>query len=202
LVHPGYAVAPAPMGLGFYGIVNQSGMLVGSNYTSPSYEATVSLSNLSDFNLVDDGPYSVTFQLNAVLHNVTLFGISSYNFWTQNVVFYSARTHELTFLDNIWNFSSPAFYMSPNVFYEHGPNGNLEAPTFYYAIGPTFTVQYPFSLSLYLNSTLLNGRSAIFFNYSLQATEKQYLVLSITQFSIHLRIDQLLCSCTNLPCFR
>ena len=172
LVHPGYAVAPAPMGLGFYGIVNQSGMLVGSNYTSPSYEATVSLSNLSDFNLVDDGPYSVTFQLNAVLHNVTLFGNSSYNFWTQNVVFYSARTHELTFLDNIWNFSSPAFYMSPNVFYEHGPNGNLEAPTFYYAIGPTFTVQYPFSLSLYLNSTLLNGRSAIFFNYSLTSNGK------------------------------
>ncbi len=167
LVHPGYSFAPAPMGLGFYGILNQSGQLVGMNFTSPSYEATVTVNNLSDFNLVDDGPYSVTFQLNAVLKNVTLFGNNSYNFWTQNVVFYSARTHELLFLDNIWNFSSPAFYMSPNVFYQHGPNGNLVAPTFYYAIGPEFTVQYPFSLSLYLNSTLINGRSAIFFNYSI-----------------------------------
>ncbi len=165
IVSPLYSSAPAPMGLGDFGIsVNSTGAIVPYTYETPSFEAKVTINNLYDFYLLDDGPYSVTFQLNTVLNHVTLFGNSSYVFWNQNVVFYSARTHQLTFLDNIWNFSSSAFYMSTNSIVSG--NGTLVPGVFYYAIGPTFTVSYPFTVYLYLNSTVINDDTAVFFNYT------------------------------------
>ncbi len=162
---PSYLTAPAPMGIGTYGFSNVSGNIVRNNISTSSFAASVTMQNFSTFYAYDDGPNSVTMQLNAVLNNVTLFGNSNYAFWTQNVLFYSARTHQLTFLDNVWNFSSPAFYMSSNVF--SSADGNLVAPYYYYTVGPTFTVTYPFTVQLYLNSTVLNGDNTVFFNYSL-----------------------------------
>ncbi|MEM0139587.1 MAG: thermopsin family protease [Ferroplasma sp.] len=164
-IEPSYTSAPAPMGIGFYGTKNVSGQTVGYNLTTSSVMASLNIKNMSDFYLLNDGPTSETFQLNSVLTNVTLFGNSSYTFWTQNVVFYSAREHNIQFLVNIWNFSSPAVAISSNVF--QADNGILCAPTFYYGIGPTINVTQPFTLNMYLNSTVVDGNSAIFFNYSL-----------------------------------
>jgi len=165
IVSPLYTSAPAPMGLGDFGLsVNSTGAIVPYTYETSSFEAKVTVNNIYDFYLLDDAPYSVTFQLNTVLNHVTLFGNSSYVFWNQNVVFYSARTHQLTFLDNIWNFSSSAFYMSKNSIVSG--NGTLVPGVFYYAIGPTFTVSYPFTVYLYLNSTVINDDTAVFFNYT------------------------------------
>ena len=165
VVSPSYTSSPAPMGIGYYGTENISGHMVSMNTTTSSVMASINVYNFSDFYLLNDGPQSVTFQLNSVLNNVTLFGNSSYTFWTQNVVFYSARVHQLTFLDNIWNFSSPAIYMSPNALYSY--NGNLVSPVFYFDVGPTINVTYPFHLSLYLNSSVVDNRTAMFFNYSI-----------------------------------
>jgi thermopsin len=164
-VTPLYSQAPAPMGLGDFGLrMNSTGVLVPYTYTTSSFEGSIQVNSLMDFYMLDSAPYSITFQLNTVLNNVTLFGNSSYVFWNQNVIFYSARTQELTFLDNIWNFSSSAFYMSPNSIYSG--YGILVPGVYYYAIGPTIKVTYPFSVDLYLNSTVINGDTAVFFNYT------------------------------------
>ncbi|MGC8681208.1 MAG: thermopsin family protease [Thermoplasmata archaeon] len=164
-VTPLYTQAPAPMGLGDFGLkLGSNGQLVPYTYSTSSFEASIQVNSLNDFYMLDGAPYSVTFQLNTVLNHVTLFGNSSYVFWNQNVVFYSARTQELTFVDNIWNFSSSAFYMSPNSIYSG--YGTLVPGTFYYAIGPTFKVSYPFTVNLYLNSTVINGDTAVYFNYT------------------------------------
>ncbi len=170
VIAPSYNSAPAPMGIGFYGTKNTSGHLTGYNVTTKSVMASIHINNMSDFYLLNDGPNSVTFQLNSVLTNVTLFGNSSYNFWTQNVAFYSARTQQLTFLDNIWNFSSPSVAISNNVF--HSYDGHLDAPVFYYDVGPTINVTHPFTLNLYLNSTVINRDSAVYFNYSITSNNK------------------------------
>ena len=167
VIAPSYKSAPAPMGIGFYGTKNVSGKLVGYNLTTPSVMASVGIHNMSQFYVLNDGPTSETFQLNSVLTNVTLFGNSNYTFWTQNVAFYSERTHTVQFLTNIWNFSSPAFTMSSNVF--HSDNGILVAPVFYYGIGPTIHVTTPFKLNLYLNSTVVDRDSAVYFNYSIMS---------------------------------
>ena len=170
VIEPSYSSAPAPMGIGFYGTKDVNGHLTGYNLTTSSVMASIQINNLSDFYLLNDGSTSMTFQLNSILTNVTLFGNSNYTFWTQNVAFYSARTHQLEFLDNIWNFSSSAISISSNVF--HSYDGHLVAPTFYYDIGPTITVTYPFTLNLYLNSTVVNRDSAVYFNYSINSGNK------------------------------
>jgi len=170
VIEPSYSSAPAPMGIGFYGTKNVNGHLVGYNLTTTSVMASIHINNVSDFYLLNDGSSSMTFQLNSILTNVTLFGNSNYTFWTQNVVFYSARTHQLEFLDNIWNFSSPAVSISNNVF--HSYDGYLDAPTFYYDIGPTINVTYPFTLNIYLNSTVVDRDSAVYFNYSINSNNK------------------------------
>lgn len=162
---PSYTSAPAPMGIGTYGLANNSGVVTRNNISSSSFEGSVTFNNFSTFYALDDGPNSVTVQLNAILSNVTLFGQSGYTFWNQNVLFYSARTHSIQFLDNIWNFSSSAFYMAPNTF--ASADGFVVAPTYYYAVGPAVTVTYPFTVHLYLNSTVINGNNAVFFNYTL-----------------------------------
>jgi len=170
VITPSYTTAPAPMGIGAYGISNNNGAgpATAYNLTTGSVMASLNVSSLQDFYALDDGPNSVTFQLNAVLHNVALFGNSSYAFWTQNVVFYSARTQSLELLDNLWNFSSPSFTLTQNSLYNY--TGFPVAPVYYYAVGPTFHVTYPFSLNLYLNTSVINGRSTVFYNYSLETS--------------------------------
>lgn len=172
VITPSYGASPAPMGIGFYGIDNVDGKLVPYNLTTSSYEGTVNFSSLQDLYPLDDGPTSITVQMNAVLDNVALFGNSNYSFWTQNVMFYSARTHSIEFLDNIWNFSSPSFDFTQNSLYNY--SGYPEAPVFYYALGPIINVTYPFQVSLYLNTTVLNGRSTVFFNYSVSFDGKTH----------------------------
>ncbi|KAA8922183.1 MAG: peptidase S53 [Thermoplasma sp.] len=165
-VEPLYTQSPAPMGIGFFGLENVSGQLVGNNYYASSFSATISLSNLSVFNLADDAPSSLTFQLNTVTANTTLFGNPSYTFWTQNVASYSVRTHEISFVDNIWNFSSPTAVMSSNAILNS--TGTLYPyPGVHIALGPTFYLPTPFTLTLYLNTSEINGNNVFYFNYSI-----------------------------------
>ncbi len=165
-ISPGYSASPAPMGIGDYGLNNSSGSMKTYNYTTDSFNATINLAQLSDFNMLSDSPQGVTFQLNAVLNNVALFGNASYSMWTQNVIFYSARTHQITFIDNIWNFSSPAVAWSSNAV-------NYSSGTVYpysgahIAIGPTFTLTYPWVVHLYLNTSVTDRESTVWFNYSM-----------------------------------
>ncbi len=161
----GYIQAPAPMGIGTYGFSNTTGVIQRNTINTSSIAASVTMNNLSTFYALDDGPNSVTMQLNAIMNNVTLFGNSSYTFWTQNVIFYSARTHTLQFLDNIWNFSSPATNMTTNALSSYC--GTIVPYTFYYTVGPAFQVTYPFTVNVYLNTSVVNGNDAVFFNFSL-----------------------------------
>ena len=169
LVQPGYSSYPAPMGLGDFGLRNNNGVLSAYNLTTPSISSSLSLNSANAFYAGDTStPHSFSAQLNAVLNNVTVKGNSSYVFWTQNVMFYSSRTHQLTFIDNVWNFSSSP--MPSSTIYSGNGLANDAFPTFYYDVGPTFTVSYPFNVSLSLDSTVVGGRSALFFNYSIESS--------------------------------
>ncbi|MCL4345419.1 MAG: thermopsin [Candidatus Thermoplasmatota archaeon] len=170
LISPGYSQSPAPMGIGFYGLYNKSGHIAGRNYTFPSVAANVNLSNLQTINLADDVPQTVTFQLNSVLSNVNLFGNSNYSFWTQNVVDYSARTHQVSLILNIWNFSNPNGTELPilnNVLYSSSGQ-RYNYPDAIIIFGPTFQLDSAkLELNLYMNTSIVNGRQALWFNYSL-----------------------------------
>ncbi len=165
-ITPLYSSAPAPMGIGYYGLMNNSGILTGTVLNTTSFEGSITVNNLNIFYLDADSPYSLSFQLNTVLRNVTLFGNNSYVFWTQNTVSYSTRTHVLSMVDNIWNFSSDQYLFTQNSLYSY--QGYPVPPTYYYAVSSNFTnVNFPFTINVYINSTIINNRNAVFFNYTL-----------------------------------
>ncbi len=168
-VTPLYSQSPAPMGIGDFGLsYGPGGSVVPYSLNTTSVEGSIRLNSLNDFYLQNDGPQSVSIQLNTVLNNVTLFGNSSYVFWNQNVIFYSARTHQLELIDNVWNFSSPAFNMTYNAI-AHG-DGFVVPGVYYFAIGPSYTVSYPFTVNLYLTAAVVDGDSTAFFNYTVQSS--------------------------------
>ncbi|MEM0157279.1 MAG: thermopsin [Thermoplasmataceae archaeon] len=162
---PSYTSAPAPMGLASYGLMNSSGKLLPYTYSTSSFQGTINISSVSEFYMGSDAPHSFSIQLNSVLNNVTLFGNTGYQYWTQNVVDYSSMTGQLTFVDNIWNFTSPSAVINGNEFYSHG--GTVVPGVYYYDIGPTLHILPPFNLSLYLNTTTIDNRNTVFFNYSI-----------------------------------
>lgn len=162
---PVYTSAPAPMGLASYGLRNESGTIVPYTYTTGSFDGRINISSVSEFYPGTSSPYSFSIQFNAVLTGVTIAGVPGYEYWIQNVAFYSSRIHQLTFVDNIWNFSSPNAVINNGTF--HSYTGNLVPGLYYYKVGPTYTVAAPFSLSLYLNTTNVAQENSVFFNYTL-----------------------------------
>ncbi len=169
VVTPLYDRSPAPMGVMDLGVRNTTGVAVPTVLTTPSFEGSMTFTNLSVFYLDNDAPDYTGLQLNTVLANVTLLGNSSYVFWNQNVVTWSARSHLLQFIDNVWNLSSPSGQISPNVF--NASNGTLVAPSFYYALGPVVNISLPFTLDLYTNASLETQGGlpydSVWFNYTL-----------------------------------
>lgn len=162
---PSYTSGPAPIGIGSYGVNNSTGTLTPYTYTTNSFKGTLNLSNVSALYMGSDSPTSFGVQLNTVLNNVTLFGQRGYQYWTQNVVDYTVSTHTLQFVDNIWNFTSPSAVINGTEFSSY--NGTVVPGVFYYDLGPSLTVNLPFTLTLYLNYTTVNNHNTVFFNYSI-----------------------------------
>jgi thermopsin len=158
---------PAPMGVADLGIRNLSGRMTPYILNSSSVSGTANLTNAEAVYLDGDSPNSFDLQFNAVATNVTLFGRSSYEFWTQDFATYTPSNSSLSFGDNVWNFSAPTLDLTANSIASHGTHGSVIAPTVYYATGPTYKVTNPFSVTFFLNTTLVGGRPAVYFNFSL-----------------------------------
>ena len=167
MVTPLYNVSPAPMGIGDFGIQNVSGHNVGTITNTASVRASVTLNSVDPNYVTSSAPDIFTLQLNTVGVNIDLFGNTSYQFWLQNVPLYEAGSQTLSFEDNIWNFSSPAFLFTANSIYSHGPYGVVYAPVLYYSGGPSYHVPTPFTVVTYNNVSSLNGRSSVYFNYTI-----------------------------------
>jgi thermopsin len=167
-VTPLYDAAPAPSGLAYYGLSEGAGGTVVPsilNTTSLLAQVDSTGSGIVAQDLFASSPDSYGIQLNAVETNITLFGQSGYSFWTQNVVEYYPNTDFMVLVDNIWNFSSPTGDLAGNPFYSS--NGYNEISYYYDEVIVPFPVSYPWDLSLYLNSSILDGRDAVTFTANL-----------------------------------
>ena len=164
VISPLYSEAPAPMGIGDFGVQASHGVNVGTvSYTS-SVEGVLTLDQLNSTYLDGQGPDTVSIQLNTVLTNVQLFGTVGYQFWIQNVPEYIPHLDQLSLLDNVWNFSNSQFDLTQNSIYS--ARGVAIAPVFYYDNGPTFHISMPFTVRVYNNATLFHDRPAVYLNYS------------------------------------
>ncbi len=179
-VEPLYRGTPAPTGLADYGLSAGPG-----NSVVASILNTTSLRAVADFNgtgvrpmdLYQSSPDGFALQLNAVLTNVTLAGVHGYTFWAQNVVEFFPDSHLMVLITNVWNFSAPEAGMPASTIYSHGPLGTGLYPLlgFYYAEDNLSSpISYPFNLTLFLNSTLVDGRDAVKFAVSLNDSSESF----------------------------
>ncbi|MGA8512963.1 MAG: thermopsin family protease [Thermoplasmata archaeon] len=159
-----------PVGIAFDG-GNQAGPLAASvlNTTSLQGYVDANATGIQGEDLYQSSPDSFSIQLNAVLTNVTLFGNSSYQFWTQDVITYFPATDYMILVSNVWNFSGPNASMTNNSIYSHGPDGTDDYGTlgFYYAnytVGVPIT--YPFNAILTMSSSVVAGRNVVSFSTS------------------------------------
>ncbi|HYM38575.1 MAG TPA: thermopsin family protease, partial [Thermoplasmata archaeon] len=155
VVQPLYTEAPAPMGIGDFGVRNTTGTPQGYFLQTTSWRGILTLNDVNALYLDDGAPDYFGAQLNTVMTNTTVQGNTTYRYWIQNVIQYSTKAHTLTFIDNIWNFSNPQASEPASTFYSG--NGTPVDPVFYYDVGPTFVVPFPFTVYLYENSSLTVG---------------------------------------------
>ncbi len=174
-ISPTYTVSPAPMGIADFGLgpsstayaittpgVRGTFSLQGYNATAgPLYEDTGAYywSGLSPNATVT--PWQSGIQLNTVVTNVSYPGANNGTFWTQNVVDFSGS--EIQFIDNIWNFSSPAVSLQAGTLYSY--NGTPVYPQFYYDLGPVVPVAFPMTIQLYNNVSNSLNRTTVTFGY-------------------------------------
>ncbi len=173
-VEPTYDRAPAPMGVADLGLSGPPADPTGYSLATTSVEGSANLTDARSVYLDGGGPDTFSVQLAAVATGVSLLGNASYEFWAEEFITYSPSSEQLTFGDNLWNFSAPGAGFPSGTLFAHGANGSLVAPAFYYATGPTLHLPYPFEVSLYLNASLAGDRSTIFFNGSLRAAGREW----------------------------
>jgi len=169
------------------GIRNVSGVLVPYELNTTSVEGTVNITNLQSLYVDGDGPDTYGIQLNSVVNGVTIFGQSDYEFWSQNYVDYTPSSQQLVFGDEVWNFTNFSGVFPTSSVYAFSPNGTwADFPELYQGFGPAITIAYPFTLTLYLNTSTIEDRPALYFNYTVsndtfrQSSSFDYLIFNST----------------------
>jgi thermopsin len=167
-----YTSSPAPYGIGDFGLKNVSGTITPYSLSTSSVEANFSADDLYGYSGDVSGPDEWGVQLNSVLNDVSVLGNTSNQFWTQNVFEYSPSLENLTFVSNVWNFSNPNLVLNCSSLYAVGgtfSQAQCVPGVYFYAVSAPVEAEFPMHIQVYLNSTLLSGRDAVYFNYSVNS---------------------------------
>ncbi len=174
-------VSPGPTSIGVNDLglrTNSAGDLVPYSYRTTSLVGTVTIDSMSLLPVMANVSNGITVQENAVLNNVTVFGQSVDQIWAQNVILYSVTGHELQLLTDAWNFTGPPFSLPQSSIYANSPGGYDFGGVYVHQVPltpPAYIVQMPFTIRLYLNATNVDGRNALYFNYTLSSASDMFL---------------------------
>ncbi|MGP8158079.1 MAG: thermopsin family protease, partial [Thermoplasmata archaeon] len=167
-----YTRPPAPSGIAYYGENDTTGRTEATTLNASSVVGTLTVNQLNTLYLDDDTPDMWGIQLNAVLSNVTLQGVPGNQFWVQNAATYAPHDGTLNFGEDTWNTSSSTAFGIPSdnsTILRHNPNGSAIGGI-YTGFGPYVYAPTPFTLTLYLNTSLTpDGEQELWFNYSVLA---------------------------------
>ncbi|BBG23334.1 Thermopsin [Sulfuracidifex tepidarius] len=162
---------PAPIGLGFYGIVNESGRITG--FVTPYQEAIgyATVYSILAYNATPPkgvNPWGSSLQMNAVLQVNTTRG--TYVYWLQNVVEFVTDKDAYCIEDNVWNYSSGKSTLTNTSVTGEGYVYFLESRDEYYYASPDIPANYslPFSVVLYTKLVSITPESInVSFGYNL-----------------------------------
>ena len=167
-----YFIEPAPMGIADYGL--------GPDNTPYEYNTTSFLGIASIDSIETDSSslnssyfgaaHEMSFQLN--LNLVFNNSNSEYVYWVQDVADLNTSSHEIVFVDNIWNFSSPSAEMHFSTVLGNGTIANSSGTHFYYdwasssLPGNYVVLQYPTNIEFKIVSTTSNNQPEVIFMYN------------------------------------
>ena len=171
-VYPFDSTEPAPMGIADYGIGPNGSPY---KYNTTSFLGIVGINSLSTYNSSLNypyfgGPYGMSFQLN--LNLVFNNSNSEYVYWVQDMAFLDTSSHEIVFLDNIWNLSSPLAEMHSSTVLGNGTLANSSGTYYYFDRASLFLpgnyafLQYPTNIEFKIVSTTSNNQPEVIFLYN------------------------------------
>lgn len=161
-----HTAEPAPLGIADYGVDAADRPYL---YSTPSFAGQVQINSLSSYNATLGDARSIGFQLNV---NVYLSGASStYVYWVQDVASLNLSTDRVTFIDNVWNSSSPGAGLTRSSLSGNGTISTSGSSTFYYAFaspslpGAQATLTFPTNLTMEVVATVTGGMPGVAFEY-------------------------------------
>ncbi len=169
-----YSSQPAPMGIADIGVHDGA---VSSPYSTDSFIGVTTIHGMVSGGAdggqqcaVPDSNYAI--QLNAVLK--VQQGGEWYWYWVQNVAILDAlggQTGQITYEDNVWNFSNPAMYMPANSLAGDGEIDFTSSPPAYVYCsasgldGNGATFGFPTTVQLQVQVGRINNEPDIVFSY-------------------------------------
>ncbi|HMF31692.1 MAG TPA: thermopsin [Candidatus Lokiarchaeia archaeon] len=161
--HHNFTKGPAPMGIADYGINPSTNESYSYNTSSFLGSATIRSFTVNGgvTGQLSSAQYSAGIQLNVVMKFAVLSNI--YAYWLQDVVEIDTSQNYVTFLDNIWNFSSAPHYastISRAGIVGSGSVGSYGNGSFYGVVagsglpGNGISLTYPCTIFLEINSTI------------------------------------------------
>ncbi|HEV2449407.1 MAG TPA: thermopsin family protease [Thermoplasmata archaeon] len=165
-----YSAEPAPMGIADFGVDSNQNPY---SYTTDEIVGSVTIGSLSAYSS-QAGSYQMSIQLNVALEFSQ--GGSPYQYWIQDVAFLDTSTNDLTFQNNIWNFSQGS---SGSLAPTGGPSGNGSVyfannlNAYYYAAGASpslgganVVLSYPSTFAMRVLASSVGGLPTVRFDYS------------------------------------
>ncbi len=182
-VVPGYALgqgsapaagegAPAPVGIAYYGENNTTGTVQTTTVSSSSIAGTLTVNQFNALYASADTPDMWGIQLNALLNDVTIGGVGGNQFWVQNAVDVFQSNDTLQLGEDTWNFTtaSSSIPTGTTTILSHDSTGSVVGGV-YVGEGPWIHTPLPFTLTLYLNSSLTPaGDQELWYNYTVVAS--------------------------------
>jgi hypothetical protein len=162
-----YTSEPAPMGVADFGVTPSE---TAYSYASTAFLGTIEIDSLAAQG--DSGSTAITFQLNVVLALESSGRTAAY--WIQDVPFLNTTSDQVSFGNNIWNFSSPSaslvsgalsgngsiFDSGSGAYYADDPSSSSGYP------GDHVTLAYSAVISLEVVSSVVLGVPHVSFAYS------------------------------------
>ncbi|QXJ27829.1 Thermopsin [Saccharolobus shibatae B12] len=166
-----YFSLPAPIGLGFFGVTNESGRIIGTVVPYQEAIGYVTVYSILAYNATPPNgtsPWGAGLQMNAVLQVNTTYG--TYVYWLQNVVDFVTNQNTFRIIDNVWNYTSEESLLSNSsvtgggyVYFYNNKYGY-----YYGAVGTQRNYSLPFSVILYTKLDSISPNSVIVsFGYNL-----------------------------------
>ncbi|HEY6238171.1 MAG TPA: thermopsin family protease, partial [Thermoplasmata archaeon] len=158
---------PAPMGIADFGVTGVTGDVRAYSYDTRVFQGNVRVDSLLTSG---GGGSSMTFQLNTVL--VLSHGGTNYSYWIQNIAGIDSSSKGISWVDNIWNLSSPTAALATGELLGNGTVNNFPGVSWYYDVpsplypGSQVTLSYPANVSIRSIVSTVNGFPQVGFTYN------------------------------------